>query len=67
MSNFNSIEKIWSGEKQEKIIFNENLGIGELILDALKLTPDRITQVSADNGSEMIERTMKIANHLMKN
>jgi 4-coumarate--CoA ligase len=70
ISNFDPIEKVWSGPTQDSI-YNENLSVGQLILEVLKLTPERITQIFADNGSEMScyemrSRTIKIAHYLMQ-
>lgn len=68
LSNFDPELKVWRGPKQPPI-YNVNIGLGNLILEVLKSTPDRITQVSADTGyemtcSEMRWRTLKIANYL---
>lgn len=65
---YNESDKIWSGAKHETI-FNPNVSVGYLILNELKKTPERITQVSADTGIEvtcyeMRQRSIKIARHL---
>lgn len=65
---YDSIHKIWSGDKHETI-FNSNVSLGYLILNELKKTPERITQVSADTGVEvtcyeMRQRSIKMAKHL---
>lgn len=61
--------KIWKGPKHETV-YNSNVSLGYLVLNILKNTPERITQVSADTDNEitcdeMRLRTMKIATHLM--
>ncbi|CRK87334.1 CLUMA_CG001136, isoform A [Clunio marinus] len=67
-SNYNENDKIWSGEKQQ-IIYNSYMNAGQLILNVLKNTPERIAQISADTNSsltchEMRVRTVKIAKYL---
>lgn len=69
-SNYNAATKIWSGPEKPPI-YNTNVSLGYLILNIFKGTPDRITQVFADNDTEMTchemrVRTIKVANHLMK-
>lgn len=66
---YNSETKIWSGSKRD-IIYNSNIGLGYLILNILKQTPNSVTQVSADTNiettcHEMRLKTMKIASYLM--
>jgi 4-coumarate--CoA ligase len=65
---YNSETKIWSGPKSETI-YNSEVSLGYLILNVLKQTPERVTQVSADTNveltcHEMRKRTMKIVNYL---
>lgn len=67
--NFETKTKVWSGIKYMPI-YNSNISLGYLILNVLKKTPERVTQVSADTNvevtcHEMRMRTMKIAKHLM--
>lgn len=67
--NFDSEAKVWSGQKHDPI-YNTNASLGYLILNVLRNTPDRITQVSDDTNveitcNEMRMRSIKIANHLM--
>jgi 4-coumarate--CoA ligase len=66
--NYNPETKIWSGPKHESI-HNSEISLGYLILNVLKQTPERVTQVSADTNveitcQEMRQRTMKIINYL---
>lgn len=65
---YNPETKIWSGSKFNTI-YDSSHSLGYLILNVLKQTPDRITQVSADSNveiscHEMRLRTTKIASHL---
>lgn len=65
---FNSKHKIWSGAKHETI-FNPEVGLGYLILNELKKTPGRITQISADTQvqvtcHQMRQRSIKMTKHL---
>lgn len=60
--------KIWSGPRRDSI-YNTSIGLGYLILEVLKKTPEMVTQVSADTNAEMSchemrQRTLKIAFHL---
>lgn len=70
MSKYNSESKVWSGVEHQTI-YNANVSLGYLILEVLKKTPERITQVFADKDAKMTchevrVRTIKIANHLKK-
>jgi 4-coumarate--CoA ligase len=62
--------KVWSGPRKDPI-HNTNVGLGYLILEVLKKTPEMVTQVSADTNveltcHEMRQRTLKIASHLIR-
>ncbi|XP_055701652.1 luciferin 4-monooxygenase-like [Phlebotomus papatasi] len=68
---FDSENKIWSGGDPTSPIFHENCSIGRAILHLLSLSPDKICQVSADDGSkrtngEIYQATLKIAFNLRK-
>lgn len=70
---FDAKKKVWASEKTSNSggIFNSEIGLGRLIMEVFKTTPERISQVFFDNGAEMTcqemrVRTMKIATHLMK-
>lgn len=61
---YNSAEKIWSGPKMTPVL-NPQANVGHLILDALKKTPSKITQIVHETGAkmtcaEMYERTIKV-------
>jgi 4-coumarate--CoA ligase len=66
---FNSETKVWSGRKFPSM-YNPDQNLGHLILSVLKLSPDAITQVSADTGvqvtcGQMRDRIEKFARHLV--
>lgn len=70
---FDAEEKVWKAENftSSSGIFNTEIGLGHLIMEVLEKTPEKITQVFADNESEMTcyemrVRTLKIASHLTK-
>ncbi|XP_055701651.1 luciferin 4-monooxygenase-like [Phlebotomus papatasi] len=68
---FDSENKIWSRSDPISPIFHENCSIGRAILHLLSLSPDKICQVSADDGSkrtngEIYHATLKIAFNLRK-
>lgn len=59
---------MWSGPRKPNI-FNTNVSLGCLLLNALEFSPDSVTQVSDDTGNEitcreMRSRAIKIAMHL---
>jgi 4-coumarate--CoA ligase len=65
---FNKETKVWSGPKVHPI-YNSDQNLGQLIVKVLELTPDAVTQISADTGvsvtcGEMRDRILKIAAHL---
>jgi 4-coumarate--CoA ligase len=65
---YNSNLKIWSGEPIEHI-YNTKTGIGQLILNVLRQTPERVTQISHEKNvevtcGEMYLRSIKMANYL---
>ena len=68
MSSYDSIEKIWNGPKLPPS-YNTDASMGYLILNNLKMTPDRVVQVFHDTGVEMkgkeiYERSIKIIKYL---
>jgi 4-coumarate--CoA ligase len=65
---FNKETKIWSSPKVPTM-YNPDQNLGQLIVKVLELTPDAVTQISADTGvsvscGEMRDRILKIAAHL---
>lgn len=69
-TNYNSDLKIWSGLKVPSI-FNPKINLGHLILTVLKRTPNVVTQVCHDTGTEvtcaeMMIRTVKMI-EILKN
>jgi len=67
---FDAKSRVWRGAEVPSI-FNSNVSLGYLVLKVLQSTPDAVTQVSADTGSEvtcfeMYQRTVKIASYLME-
>uniref|UniRef100_A0A336K7L6 CSON003269 protein n=1 Tax=Culicoides sonorensis TaxID=179676 RepID=A0A336K7L6_CULSO len=62
--------KIWIGS-QNKCIFNPEIGLGEIILAVLARTPNKITQISADNGvkltcSQLRVKSIRLAENLKR-
>lgn len=69
-SHYDEKTKIWRGPKSPPI-YNPEQGLGSLILKVLELTPNAITQISADTGvsvtcKQMYERSIKMAKYLQK-
>lgn len=67
-SSYDPINKIWSGPSNPPI-YNPEVGLGYLILNLLKNSPDRVIQVNADNGvkttcGEMFQKSVKIVRFL---
>uniref|UniRef100_A0A336MBN5 CSON014466 protein n=1 Tax=Culicoides sonorensis TaxID=179676 RepID=A0A336MBN5_CULSO len=65
MSNYDSINKIWSSNNQ-KSIFNPETSVGEIVLYSLERTPDKICEISDDYGSfltclEVRKRSIQVA------
>jgi acyl-CoA synthetase (AMP-forming)/AMP-acid ligase II len=65
---FNPDTKIWTAAKLEPI-FNTKVSVGSLILNQLRATPSKITQISYETGNEvscgeMYIRTIKMAKYL---
>lgn len=53
MSAFDSVNKIWSNPKPNKKSLDENVSFREIILNRLRSTPDKIFQISEDDGTEL--------------
>uniref|UniRef100_A0A336M4T4 CSON003268 protein n=1 Tax=Culicoides sonorensis TaxID=179676 RepID=A0A336M4T4_CULSO len=67
---FDPKSKIWIGP-QNKCIFNPEIGLGEIILAVLARTPNKIAQISADNGvkltcSELRVKSIRLAENLKR-
>lgn len=67
---YDTIKKVWSGRKVHSI-YNTETSVGYIILNVLKQTPERVTQVNHETNieitcGEMYARSIKIANHLIK-
>ena len=65
---FDSATKIWSGTKVEPI-YSTKVSVGYLLLNILKKTPEKVTQVVHETGSEMtcgemFSRSVKIVKFL---
>ncbi|XP_058829044.1 probable 4-coumarate--CoA ligase 1 [Topomyia yanbarensis] len=65
---YNPQTKTWSGSKTPPL-YNPHQSLGELILAILKKNPTKVTQISADCGTEvtcleMRLRTIRVAQHL---
>ncbi|XP_063707007.1 probable 4-coumarate--CoA ligase 1 [Culicoides brevitarsis] len=65
---FDSATKIWKGP-QTNPIFNTKAGLGELLLAVLARTPNKVAQISDNNGvtftcKEIRERSIRIAENL---
>lgn len=70
MSTFNPITKIWRGRGQP-ITFKETDNLGKTILNKLSEVPDKIVQISDNNGvtqtgSELRVRCIRVAQNLSK-
>lgn len=70
---YDNENKVWKPKSSSKSngLFNGENGLGFIILELFRNTPERITQVCADNGVEMTcyemrVRTIKITSHLIK-
>lgn len=67
---FDAKNKIWHGP-QKNTFLNTNAGLGEIILAILARTPNKITQISDDNGvtftcKELRDRSIRLAENLVK-
>lgn len=65
---YDPIKKVWSGRKVNSI-YNNEASVGYIILNVLKQTPERVTQVNHETNIEitcgnMYARSLKLANHL---
>lgn len=69
-TNFNSANKLWSGKKCSPI-YNPKASIGQIVLDALNRNPEKVVQVSDNNGIELTAdeirvRTIQAAQRLQR-
>lgn len=67
---FDAKNKIWKGP-QNKCVFNTNAGLGEILLAVLARSPNKITQISDNNGvaltcKELRDRSVRLAENLVK-
>lgn len=67
---YDSVEKIWKGPPN-KSLYNPENGVGALILEILRKTPNKIAQISHDNGlkitcNEMRKKSIQVAEGLRK-
>lgn len=58
MAKYTAAEKTWSGPVQPGIL-NPEANVGQVVLDLLSRTPDKVIQINADNGHEMTCAEMK--------
>ncbi|XP_065079269.1 uncharacterized protein LOC135702171 [Ochlerotatus camptorhynchus] len=58
MAKYNPTEKTWSGPVQPGIL-NPEANVGQVVLDLLSRTPDKVIQINADTGCEMTCAEMK--------
>ncbi|XP_065084977.1 luciferin 4-monooxygenase-like [Ochlerotatus camptorhynchus] len=68
MSRYDPIEKVWSGPAQPPL-FNPQVSVGQMLLNMLERTPDKVTQIDGDTGRRMTcgefrTRTIRIAQNL---
>lgn len=68
MSRYDSANKTWSGQVEPNIL-NPEANIGQVVLNLLSRTPDKIIQINADSGYEMTcadmkRRIVRVALHL---
>ncbi|XP_055684644.1 uncharacterized protein LOC129790862 [Lutzomyia longipalpis] len=71
MTKFDSVAKLWKGEDDTNKLFHENVTVGRAVLYLLKISSEKICQISADDGSqrtnnEIYEATLRIALKLQK-
>ncbi|XP_059617650.1 uncharacterized protein LOC132262395 [Phlebotomus argentipes] len=71
VTKYNSEERIWSGGDDLSSLFSEKVTLGRAALYVLNLNPEKIFQISADDGSkrtngEIYQSTLKIAFNLQK-
>lgn len=65
---YDPIKKIWC-DPLKPPVYNTDAGLGYLILNSLKSTPDRVIEISADDGTEttcieMFKKSVKISRFL---
>lgn len=70
MSFYDEETKILHGE-QQPFVYHPHASLGEILVHHLRKTPDRVTQVCADDGTEikcgeMADMTVNFAKNLMK-
>lgn len=53
MSAFDSVNKIWSNPRPNNMSLDENVTFRGIILNRLRSTPDKIFQISDDEGTEL--------------
>ncbi|XP_059617915.1 probable 4-coumarate--CoA ligase 3 [Phlebotomus argentipes] len=68
---YDSDRKIWSGDVGSTPLFHDNVTLGRSVLYLLNLNPEKVCQISADDGSkrtngEIYQSTLKIAFNLQK-
>ncbi|XP_065084988.1 probable 4-coumarate--CoA ligase 3 [Ochlerotatus camptorhynchus] len=68
MSRYDPVGKVWSGPAQPSL-FNPQVSVGQMLLNMLERTPDKVTQIDGDTGQimtcgEFRLRTIRIAQNL---
>ncbi|GAB0090743.1 AMP-binding, conserved site [Sergentomyia squamirostris] len=66
---YDSVKKVWSGSTDCSPLFHESVTLGRAALYTLGLYPDKVCQISADDGSsrtngQIYQSTMKVAINL---
>ncbi|XP_019539911.3 probable 4-coumarate--CoA ligase 3 [Aedes albopictus] len=70
MASYDSVRRIWSGPRQP-CIFNPECNFGQIVLNLLDRSPEKVIQIDADTGREMTRAEMRLrvvraAQHLQK-
>ncbi|KXJ68347.1 hypothetical protein RP20_CCG004064 [Aedes albopictus] len=70
MASYDSVRRIWSGPRQP-CIFNPDCNFGQIVLNLLDRSPEKVIQIDADTGREMTRAEMRLrvvraAQHLQK-
>ncbi|EAT46129.1 AAEL002668-PA [Aedes aegypti] len=70
MASYDSVRRIWSGSRQP-CIFNPECNFGQIVLNLLDRSSDKVIQIDADTGREMTRAEMRLrvvraAQHLQK-
>lgn len=71
MTTYDETSKVWSGPQIQNPFLGSESSLGEMVLSSLKAEPDRIIQISHDEGTELtckefLSLTIRAAQNLTK-